>query len=252
MTLDSPDETCLVKVQAFEGPLDLLLHLIKKHEINIYDIPIARITQQYLEYLDMMKQLNLEIVGDYLIIAAELGHIKSRMLLPKPDDEDEAEEDDPRADLVRRLIEYQRYQEAAEQLSRLETLERDVFTRTNEDDAGENAGELLKVDLWSLIDSLRDVFKRRNLDISEGIQFDIETVTLDDRIREVTSILISKGKMKFEDLFRSNASRFELIITFLAILELVRTRTVSAYQEYPFGPIQLSYSGEHVDWKNNT
>jgi segregation and condensation protein A len=251
LTSDS-SETCLVKVQAFEGPLDLLLHLIKKHEINIYDIPMALITQQYLEYLNMMKELNLEIVGDYLIIAAELGHIKSKMLLPKPDDDEEIEEDDPRADLVKKLIEYQRYQEAAEQLSRLETLERDVFTRVYEDGTAENAGQLLKVDLWSLIDSLREVFKRRNLNISAGIQFDIETVTLDERIREVTSILISKKKMKFEDLFRNNASRLELIITFLAILELIRTRLVSAYQEYPFGPIKLSYEGEPTSWKNNT
>jgi segregation and condensation protein A len=250
LNLDSP-ETCLVKVQAFEGPLDLLLHLIKKHEINIYDIPIALITRQYLEYLNMMKQLNLEIVGDYLIIAAELGHIKSRMLLPKPDDEDETEEDDPRADLVRRLIEYQRYQDAAEQLSRLETLERNVFTRSYDDGTADNASQLLKVDLWSLIDSLREVFKRRNLNISEGIQFDIETITLDERIGQVTSILISKKEMKFEDLFRSNASRLELIITFLAILELIRSGTISAYQEYPFGPIKLTYAGEPAGWKNN-
>jgi segregation and condensation protein A len=251
LTLDNP-ETCLVKVQAFEGPLDLLLHLIKKHEINIYDIPMALITQQYLEYLNMMKQLNLEIVGDYLIIAAELGHIKSKMLLPKPDDDDETEEDDPRADLVRRLIEYQRYQDAAEQLSRLETLERNVFTRAYDDGTADNASQLLKVDLWSLIDSLREVFKRRNLNISEGIQFDIEVVTLDERIREVTSMLISRKEMKFQDLFRTNASRLELIITFLAILELIRTQTISAYQEYPFGPIKLAYAGEAVGWKNNT
>lgn len=251
MTSDS-SETCLVKVQAFEGPLDLLLHLIKKHEINIYDIPMALITQQYLEYVTMMKNLNLEIVGDYLIIAAELGHIKSKMLLPKPDEDEETEEDDPRADLVRRLIEYQRYQEVAEQLSRLETLERDVFIRPYDESAADNAGQLLKVDLWSLIDSLREVFKRRNLNISEGIQFDVETVTLDERIREVTSILISKKEMKFEDLFRHNASRLEMVITFLAILELIRTRILSAYQEYPFGPIKLVHEGEPTNWKNNT
>lgn len=250
MNLDNP-ETCLVKVQAFEGPLDLLLHLIKKHEINIYDIPISLITEQYLEYLEMMKELNLEIVGDYLIIAAELGHIKSKMLLPTPPD-DEVEEEDPRADLVRRLVEYQRYQEAAEQFSRLEALERDVFTRSYQDNADDRENQLLKVDLWSLIDSFREVFKRRNLNISEGIQFDIETVTLDERIREVTSILISRKEMRFEDLFRNNASRLELIITFLAILELIRTRTISAYQEFPFGPINLAYTGEHTHWRENT
>ena len=250
MNLDSP-ETCLVKVQAFEGPLDLLLHLIKKHEINIYDIPISLITEQYLEYLEMMKELNLEIVGDYLIIAAELGHIKSKMLLPEPPD-DEIEEDDPRADLVRRLIEYQRYQEAAEQFSKLEALDRDVFTRSYQDNADDRTNQLLKVDLWSLIDSFREVFKRRNLNISEGIQFDVETVTLDERILEVTSILISKKEMRFEDLFRHNASRLELIITFLAILELIKTHTISAYQEFPFGPINLAYMGEHTHWRENT
>lgn len=250
MTLERV-ETCLVKVQAFEGPLDLLLHLIKKHELNIYDIPIALITEQYLEYLNMMEELNLEIVGDYLIIAAELGHIKSRMLLPGPE-EDEIEEEDPRADLVRRLIEYQRYQEAAEQISKLDTLDRDVFIRSYEDDTNDGTNQLLQVDLWSLIDSLQEVFRRRNLVISEGIQFDIETVTLDERILEVASIIIAKKEMRFEELFRPNASKLDLIITFLAILELMRSRKINAYQDHPFGPIKLAYAGDQKTWKKDT
>jgi len=237
-------DTCLVKLEAFEGPLDLLLHLIKKHEIDIYDIHVALITEQYLEYLEMMKELNLEIVGDYLIIAAELGHIKSKMLLPKPPEEDE-DEDDPRADLVRRLIEYQRYKEAAEKFSNLEALDRDVFIRVSQEELQEgNDKQMLKVDLWSLVDSFKEICKRRNLDLSDGIQFDIETITLDEKVKQIQSVIGSKKAMKFEDLFVESSTKFDIVITFLSILELIRTHTISAHQDFPFAPIKLIYLGE--------
>ncbi len=236
-------DTCLVKLEAFEGPLDLLLYLIKKHEIDIYDIHIALITEQYLQYLELMKELNLEIVGDYLIIAAELGHIKSKMLLPQPPEEDE-EEEDPRADMVRRLIEYQRYKDAAEKFSNLEALDRDVFIRVSQDERQEdNESQMLKVDLWSLIDSLKAICTRRNFGWSDGIQFDIETMTLDDRVKQVRSLISLRKTMKFEDLFVESATRFDIVISFLSILELIRTHTIAAYQDFPFAPIKLIYLG---------
>jgi len=169
-------EPCLVRLETFEGPLDLLLHLIKKNEIDIYDIPIAMITEQYLEYLDMMRELNIEVAGDYLVMAAELGLIKSKMLLPKPEPEKE-EEEDPRAELVRRLLEYQRYKDAAEKLVKFEILERDVFARIGQDEK-EQRNQLIKADLWSLIEAFREICKRMDSSWVGNIKFDLETVTL--------------------------------------------------------------------------
>ena len=155
-------EPCLVKVQLFEGPLDLLLHLIKKNDLDIYDIPIAKITEQYIEYLEFMKVLNLQFAGEYLVIAAELSLIKSKMLLPKPVIEEE--EEDPRAELIRRLIEYQVYKDAATDLVGRDVLGRDVFKREYIDNSYEQDEEveLIPVDLWSLIEAFRDFYQRRS------------------------------------------------------------------------------------------
>lgn len=236
-------EPCLVKIDAFEGPLDLLLHLIKKNEIDIYDIPIAAITEQYLEYLEVMKQLNLEIVGDYLVVAAELGLIKSNMLLPEPEPE-KNEEADPRAELVRRLIEYQRYKEAAMKLSDFQILERDVFVRAFQDDEEDIINPLVKADLWSLIDALRDMYKRRNYTWPDPIRFELETVTIDDKIGEVISRIRSQKTLLFEELFSDATSSYDFILTFLALLELIKTSTITAYQDSPYSSIKLVYLGE--------
>ncbi len=237
-------EPCLVRLETFEGPLDLLLHLIKKNEIDIYDIPIAMITEQYLEYLDMMRELNIEVAGDYLVMAAELGLIKSRMLLPKPEPEKE-EEEDPRAELVRRLLEYQRYKDAAEKLVKFEILERDVFARIGQDEK-EQRNQPIKADLWSLIEAFREICKRRDSSWVGNIKFDLETVTLDDKIRELVSRLRECRTISFEGLFNGGASRFDIVITFLAVLELIKAEVLGAFQDSPYAPIDIVYMGEDI------
>ena len=239
-------EPCLVKLEAFEGPLDLLIYLIKKSEVDIYDIPIAIITEQYLEYLEMMKELNLEAVGDYLVMAAELGHIKSYMLLPKPEPENKEDEVDPRAELVRRLIEYQRYKEAASKLLDFQILERDVFIRAYQDGEYQNdqANTLIKVDLWSLIEALGDIYKRRNYSWPASIKLDLETLTLEDKIENLTKKIKLESTLLFEDLFTEVSSDYDLILTFLAILELVKIAVIGAFQDAPYASIRLIYLGE--------
>jgi len=237
-------EPCLVKVQLFEGPLDLLLHLIKKNEVDIYDIPIAKITEQYIEYLEFMKVLNLQFAGEYLVIAAELSLIKSKMLLPKPVIEEE--EEDPRAELVRRLIEYQVYKDAAGDLVARDVLGRDVFKREYVDNSFDQTEEveLIPVDMWSLIEAFRDFYKRRSYLWAEEISYEAESMSIDDKIGQVILRLKSKPQMKFDELFDECSSRFDLVLTFLALLELARSENVEVVQDSPESSILITYSGE--------
>ena len=241
--LENP-EPCLVKVQLFEGPLDLLLHLIKKNEVDIYDIPIAAITEQYIEYLEFMKVLNLQFAGEYLVIAAELSLIKSKMLLPKPVIEEE--EEDPRAELVRRLIEYQVYKDAATDLTSRDVLGRDVFKRDYIDNSFEQSEEveLIPVDMWSLIEAFREFYKRRSYLWAEEVSFEVETISIEDKIEQVIQRLETSPQMKFEDLFDDCSTKFDVVITFLALLELSRTDNIEVVQESPDSTILITYSGE--------
>jgi len=234
----------LIKLQAFEGPLDLLLYLIKKKEVNIYDIPIAVITEQYLMYLEVMRELNLEIVGDYLMIAAELGFIKSKMLLPKP--EIEEEEEDPRAELVRRLLEYQRYKEAAGTLLAFDILERDVFTRIIQDeDDSDEINQPVRTDLWSLIEAFRAIWNRKDFSSISDIKLELELITLEQKVSELITKLKTYKNMLFEELFSENPTRFEIVITFLAVLELIKSGLLIAYQDFSYSPIQILYVGDN-------
>lgn len=237
-------EPCLVKVQLFEGPLDLLLHLIKKNEVDIYDIPIARITEQYIEYLEFMKVLNLQFAGEYLVIAAELSLIKSKMLLPKPVIEEE--EEDPRAELVRRLIEYQVYKDAATDLVGRDVLGRDVFKRDYVDNSFETTEEveMMPVDMWSLIEAFREFYKRRSYLWAEEISFEAETISIEDKIEQVIILLQTKPQLKFDELFDDCSSKSDLVVTFLALLELARTDNIEVVQESPDSSIFITYSGE--------
>ncbi len=246
-------EPYLVKLQTFEGPLDLLLHLIKKNEVNIYDIPIAIIMEQYLDYIGLMKKLNLEVVGDYLVIAAELGLIKSKMLLPKTEIDKEEEEEDPRAELLRRLLEYQQYKDVAEQLIKSDVLERDVFIRMGQDEGEEGQkNQVVKTDLWSLIDAFREIHRRRDYSLESLIKFDLDTLTLEDKTEELITKLRKCRTIPFAELFSENPSRFDVVITFLALLELIKTKVLGAFQDLPYAPIQIVYLGENQDWNTVT
>ncbi len=238
------DDAYQVKLEAFTGPMDLLLHLIRKHQINIYDIPIALIAQQYLEYLSMMKTLNLTLAGDFLVMAATLLYIKSRMLLPKeekPETEDE-EGLDPRAELVRQLVEYERFKEAAGTLVVRERLWRESFSRdplplspeavADEDMATED------LQLFDLLSAFQDVLDRAPTDTI--VELSRETWTVQDCIQGILERLEGESTVPFEGLFEQHWSKPLVIVTFLALLELVRMNLVRLFQGEWFGPIQVT------------
>jgi segregation and condensation protein A len=233
-----------VKLDVFEGPLDLLLHLIKKNEVEIVDIPIATITEQYLGYLGMLRELNLDIAGEFLVMAATLTLIKSRMLLPTPE-EDEEEEADPRAELVQQLLEYQRYREAALALSERPLLHRDVFVREPLDDPEvTESGEppRLTVTVWELLEAFRAVLKRMRPEAVHEVL--TERVSLRDRARALLHALSVARCIDFESLFAEDVNRFEIIVTFLALLELMKIGAVRATQGEHYARIVVELAVE--------
>jgi segregation and condensation protein A len=230
-------EAYTVKVDVFEGPLDLLLHLIKQNQLDIYDIPIALITEQYLEYIRIMKALDLTIAGEFLVMAATLMYIKSRMLLPAPIEEEEEEGVDPRAELVQRLVEYKRFKEAAVRLSHQALLGVDVFIRPAQEIEAEE-GEIA-ADLFHLIDALRELLQRQ--EVEDFHEVTLDRVTLRDKMTELYERLQgAQEAVPFSALFTPVATRVELIVTFLALLELIRSGMLRAYQRDVFGPLWVT------------
>jgi segregation and condensation protein A len=228
-----------VKLDVFEGPLDLLLHLVKKNEVDPSDIPVAIITDQYLAYMGLLQQLDLDIAGEYLVMAATLVHLKSRMLLPTDENPEEDEGEDPRADLARQLLEYQRFKEAAEMLTRRDQLDRDVFARLPVRDENETESDLIyDVSLGDLLDALQDVLKRAAPEVVHEVI--LEHISLRERIVAILDILRERSAMLFTEAFPADCTRLQILTTFLALLELVRTRMVSIQQEERFGPITMS------------
>ena len=227
-----------IRLDIFEGPLDLLLYLIKKNEIDIYNIPIALITYQYLQYMEIMRSLNLDLAGEYLVLASTLIHIKSRLLLPREEKDDFEEEPDPRAELVKQLLEYQSYKEAALCLDSRLLLERDVFKRSygiNEtDETGEDETEL---NLFDLVKAFQKLVSR--MDKQELLEINVERMSLSDRINEIMERLAQVQPLLFTDIIAEVADRRCVIYTLLAILELMKLRMVKAYQSGPFGVIRI-------------
>ena len=230
-----------IKLDIFEGPMDLLLYLIKKNEVDIYNIPIALVTEQYLDYLKMIKALNLDVAGEYLVMAATLIHIKSRLLLPAPE-EPEEEEEDPRAELVRQLIEHKKFKEIAGDLASRPLLERDVFVRSAvlpetaaKPDSGEE--ELIEASVFELIEAFHRIISR--MDQKVLIEFDTEKLSLTDIINEIMDQLALKKNLTFDELLEGKRDRRRVIYSFLAILELVKMRMIKAYQTSIFGVIRI-------------
>jgi segregation and condensation protein A len=231
-----------IRLENFEGPLDLLLHLIKKNELNIYDIPISLITEQYLQYIELMQELNLDVAGEFLVMAATLIHIKSRTLLPRPPSPEELarEEEDPREALVRRLIEHQRFKAAADLLHDRETLRSAQWPRSDAslaDVAGEEGEPELEVDLFSLLAAFRGVLDRAKQ--RPKILLPPEQVSIESRIEVLLTRLSDTEACGFEDLFGDVSSRGDLIVTFLALLEMIRLKLVRIFQAGPFGEIRV-------------
>jgi segregation and condensation protein A len=229
------EEIYKIKIPVFEGPFDLLLHLIRENKIDIYDIPIALITGQYLQYIVMMKELNLEVAGDFLVTAATLIHIKSRMLLP-PDEETLPEEQgDPREELVQRLLEYQKFKEAAHGLKQREDEWMKVFYREPlSDDKEKGELYLFDVSIFDLLDAFKKILDKAP---PELVSITRETLTVKDKISQIMEVLEGQEAVRFEDFFKREITKIQLIITFIALLELVRLGLARAYQEKEFGSI---------------
>ena len=229
-----------VVLPTFEGPLDLLLHLIEQHELDIRDIPISFVAQKYVEYITLMEELNIDVASEYLVMAATLIHIKSKLLLPVPpadqDDEDELGLD-PRAELVRRLLEYQKYKQAAEQLGGGDVLGRDVFIRGLPAPSVEGPAPLAGLSLFKLLDAFQSVLSRASTKIDH--QIDLERFSITDRINQLVDLLQLHKKLTFEQLFEGATSRGDLIVTFLALLEMTRLRMTRLEQEGPLLPILI-------------
>ncbi|HEX5475942.1 MAG TPA: segregation/condensation protein A [Vicinamibacterales bacterium] len=229
-----------VHLANFEGPLDLLLHLIKRNEVSIYDIPIALITSQYLAYIDLMQEMNLDVAGEFLVMAATLIHIKSRTLLPRVDPTQEDPAEDPREALIRRLLEHQKFKAAAELLHERETLRSAQWTRPDGpivEIAGEAPEPEIEVDLFSLITAFRAVVERAKQ--RPKVYLPMEQIPIELRIEQLMSRLSETEACGFEDLFEDVQSRPGLIVTFLALLEMIRLKLIRVFQSGVVGPIRV-------------
>lgn len=227
-----------VRLASFEGPLDLLLHLIKRDEIDIFDIPIARLTEEYLAEIRMMELLDLEVAGEFLVMAATLVRIKARMLLPRPQDEETPEEEDPREELVQRLLEYREFKRAAEDLGAREEWRRTLFGRSLPPGEKIVEEELVRnATLFDLVRTYRGVLERTpRLDSFEVI---LDEITLEDKIAEIVARLTAAERIGFRDLVEAHKRRVEIVITFIALLELARLGKVSLIQSALFEPIWI-------------
>jgi segregation and condensation protein A len=230
-----------VELPTFEGPLDLLLHLIQKHELDILDIPIGFVTEKYLEYLAVMQLMQLDVAAEYLVMAATLAHIKSKMLLPAPppgqEDEQFELEEDPREALIRRLLEYQKYKEAAAALAARDVTGRDAFLRGAPIEESVHTGlpPLAPVSLFSLVEAFQRVLDRAKVKISHEVV--AEHLSITDRIQQLATILQERRRLPFDALFEGSVTRFDLVITFLALLEMTRLKMTRLTQPEPRGSI---------------
>lgn len=235
-----PDDAPRIQLPLFEGPLDLLLYLIRKNEIDIHDIPIAPITRQYMEYLDLMRELNLDVAGEFMVMAATLIHIKSKMLVPVDPTEAQGEsQEDPREALVQRLLEFQRYKEAAGVLHQRGQIRAATWTRPASaapifDDAGE---EILEAGLFDLISAFKELLERRKTLFAHEVADEGKTV--EERMTELVAMILEGHSLELLELFSALETKAEMILTFLALLELVRLKRVKVYQRGLFGAIRV-------------
>jgi segregation and condensation protein A len=248
-----PSVAFRVALPSFEGPLDLLLHLIREHRLDIFDIPIALITEKYLEQLERMREVDLDIAGEFLVMASTLAHIKSRLLLPRQEvsaGEAEAgeEQGDPRAELVRRLLEYQKYKEAAETLARQDIFDRDVFPRrvaAEKVPIPEEEVGLVEISVYKLIEALDRVLQNA----APKLQHEVvrERVSISQAIGGIVARLRAEPRLTFAQLFEGQTSRQQIVITFLAMLEMCKLKLIRVYQEEPDGEIVLAPKGDAIE-----
>ncbi|MEE4250462.1 MAG: ScpA family protein [Alcanivoracaceae bacterium] len=232
-----PPDALEVFLEAFEGPLDLLLYLIKRQNLDILDIPVAQITTQYMQYVELMKSLNFELAAEYLVMAAMLGEIKSRMLLPRPKVEEGEDENDPRAELIRRLQEYERFKKAAEDIEALPRMERDFWdVKAKRPDYTRERAEP-DVDIKEMLLALKDVMHRA--DMFESHHVSREKLSTRERMADVLDRLRNGEFVPFFTLFRPEEGRAGVVVTFIAILELIKSSLVEVIQSEPYAPLHL-------------
>lgn len=238
-----------IKLELFEGPLDLLLYLVKKDHLNIYDIPIAQVTEQYLQYLSLMQLLDLNIAGEFLVMAATLMQIKSKMLLPAEETPvQEQEQEDPREELVRRLLEYEKFKELAESLRQRETNQREVFKRPKVDIDKTLHPENPEVYFEASIFDLLNAFSQALKDVPRELFYEVikDEFTIEEKIHEILHLLLVCPCVSISELFSKAKNKMEIIVIFLAILELIRLKEIIARQKDLFGEIEISRNKENI------
>ena len=238
-----------IKLQLFEGPLDLLLYLVKKDHLNIYDIPIAKVTEQYLSYLELMKSLDLNIAGEFLVMAATLMQIKSKMLLPPDPSTVEQEEIlDPREELVKQLLEYERFKEIAQELRQRETSQQDVYKRPKTGIPEKGLPEGSPVYFEASIFDLITAFSKALEDVPKELFYDVikDEFTIEDKIHGILHSLLVKSSLKLNEMFTQAKNKLEVILTFLAILELIRLKEIVAMQKEMFGEIEIVRNQDNI------
>jgi len=238
-----PPEALEVFLEAFEGPLDLLLYLIRRQNLDILEINVAQITEQYMQYVELMDAMQFELAAEYLVMSAMLAEIKSRMLLPRQASASE-EEGDPRADLIRRLQEYEQFKQAAEDIDALPRLERDVFVAAAEPPELRRARPQPQVELRELLIAFGDVMRRAAMTVSHHVQR--ERLSTRERMSQILERLKTPQFVPFVSLFRVEEGRMGVVVTFLAIMELIKESLIEMVQSEPFGPIHVKPRGQHA------
>lgn len=237
-----------VKLELFEGPLDLLLYLVKRDHLNIYDIPIAKVTEQYLQYIDLLQLLDLNIAGEFLVMAATLMQIKSKMLLPaEPVPEGEAPPEDPREELVRRLLEYEKFKEIAETLRQREAEQQEVFKRT-QTQAQPTAPEKEEVYFEASIFDLINAFSKALKEVPKDLFYEVikDEYTIEQKVHDILHLLLVQSSVQLSELFAKARNKLETIVTFLAVLELIRMKEIKAFQKEHFGEIEVARNTNNI------
>jgi len=236
-----------IKLEIFEGPLDLLLYLVKKDHLNIYDIPIAQVTEQYLKYIELMQLLDLNIAGEFLVMAATLLQIKSKMLLPAEENKPLEEEEDPRAELVRRLLEYEKFKEIAQELRQKEINQQEVFKRPKMEAVNQEVPQA-EVYFEASIFDLISAFSKALEDVPKEVFYEIikDEFSIEDKVHQILHLLLVQNSSRISELFSQAKNKLEIIVTFLAILELIRLKEIVARQKGLFDEIEITRNKENI------
>lgn len=233
-----------VNLDIFEGPLDLLVYLIKKNDLDVYDIPVAFVLEEYMRYLDTLKELNIDLAGDFLLMAAELAHIKSKLLLPDEGPGEGIEEEDPRSDLVRKLLEYQQFKEASETLMERKVLGRDVFVQQAPERLEPSNDGPVEGDVYELIEAFSRIVTKTTMDAFHDVA--VDRISVNDRIYQIIGMVKKGMTVTLEDLLGEGLDRYGIVITFLSLLEMCRLKMIRVYQSATFGQIHIQGVMEEV------